>query len=120
MRVFINKLRVFGPIGWFDHEREEGVELFVDIIIDFKESSIKDDLKKTIDYLELASIIKTTAMQEMKLLETYAEACIYNILAIYRPLDIVYVKITIEKALQHKLGLEVGGVGITKEYFKGN
>jgi dihydroneopterin aldolase len=116
MIVFIDRLRIHGPIGWFDQERKNGVELFVSIQIDYLELSINDDLINTIDYLQLAQIIKNQSAYETKLLETFAENCIQTILKEYRNLEIKEIKIKIEKPLQHKLGLPLDVVGIEKHY----
>ncbi len=116
MIVFIERLRIFAPIGWFDHERKEGVELFISIRIDYQELSINDDLINTIDYLQLAQIIKNQSTIETNLLETLAENCIQTILVEYRNLKIKEVNIKIEKPLQRKLGLPLDVVGIEKTY----
>jgi dihydroneopterin aldolase len=116
MIVFIDRLRIHGPIGWFDHEREVGVELFVSVRVDYEDLPNNDDLIYTIDYLALAKIVENQSAVETKLLETLAENCIKAVLNEYRHLKIKEIKIKIEKSLQRKIGLPVDVVGIEKTY----
>ena len=116
MIVFIERLRVFGPIGWYPEERKNGVELWISAEIEILNDVVDENIDHTIDYLQVAELIQTEASMETRLLETLAESCIEAILNFYRHLTINKIKIRIEKQLQDKIGLVVQGVGIEKTY----
>lgn len=116
MVVFIDRLRITGPIGWYDLERKEGVELFVSISIDYDGVSVNDDLSETIDYLSIAHIIINLAKTEYKLLETFSKDMANSLFLEYSEFAIKSIKIKIEKQLQSKIGIPLDYVGIEQTY----
>ena len=120
MIVFIERLRVFCPIGWFPEERETGIELWISAEIELPNVNTNENINKTIDYLKVAELIQTEASFEIKLLETLADCCIEAITNHYRHLEINRIKIRIEKQLQNKIGLAVDSVGVEKNVYPRN
>lgn len=61
-------------IGVFPHEREKEQEVFVDLKVEvnFSKSVMSDQLKDTINYLELDSLVRQVSSQKFQLLETLA------------------------------------------------
>jgi FolB domain-containing protein len=116
MVVFIDRLRISGPIGWYELERNEGVELFVSVSIDYNLSSLKDDLSETIDYLGIADEILNLVKTEYKLLETLSIDIANNLFLKYSDFAIKSIKIKIEKRLQHKIGIQLDYVGVEQTF----
>jgi dihydroneopterin aldolase len=116
MVVFIDRLRINGPIGWYESERKEGVELFVSVHIDYEMNSIEDDLSQTIDYLEIATVVIKLAELECKLLETLSVDIANSLFMKYSNFAMNSIKIKIEKRLQHKIGIQLDYVGIEREF----
>jgi dihydroneopterin aldolase len=116
MIVFIERLRISGPIGWYEAERKEGVELFVSLSVNFSSSLYTDNLIETIDYLKIAEIVQAVSNNEYKLLETLASDIAKEIDIFYSNFKIKQIKIKIEKELQHKIGLQLNYVGIEEEF----
>jgi dihydroneopterin aldolase len=57
-RITLTGLRVFGRHGVFDHEKRDGQEFVVDIVVwlDLSGAAASDDLKQTLHYGELAQL----------------------------------------------------------------
>jgi len=57
-RITLTGLRVFGRHGVFDHEKRDGQEFVVDIVVwmDLAGAAASDDLKQTLHYGELAQL----------------------------------------------------------------
>ncbi|WP_181777604.1 dihydroneopterin aldolase [Amycolatopsis pittospori] len=57
-RITLTGLRVFGRHGVFDHEKRDGQEFVVDIVVwlDLGPAAASDDLTKTLHYGELAEL----------------------------------------------------------------
>ena len=55
-RIELRGLKVRGNHGVFDHERENGQDFFIDIILwlDLRPAAVSDDLTDTVDYGALA------------------------------------------------------------------
>ncbi len=57
-RITLTGLRVFGRHGVFDHEKRDGQEFVVDLVVwlDLGPAASSDDLTKTLHYGELAEL----------------------------------------------------------------
>ncbi len=57
-RITLTGLRVFGHHGVFDHEKRDGQEFVVDIVVwlDLGPAAASDDLTRTLHYGELAEL----------------------------------------------------------------
>jgi 7,8-dihydroneopterin aldolase/epimerase/oxygenase len=72
-RIALTGLRVRGNHGVFDHERRDGQEFVVDVVlfVDTRAAAASDDLADTIDYGVLAGgLAKVVAGEPVDLLET--------------------------------------------------
>jgi dihydroneopterin aldolase len=72
-RIALTGLRVRGNHGVFDHERRDGQEFVVDVVleIDTRAAARSDDLADTVDYGVLADgLAKVIAGEPVDLLET--------------------------------------------------
>ncbi|MEC3981442.1 dihydroneopterin aldolase [Amycolatopsis sp. H20-H5] len=58
-RITLTGLRVFGRHGVFDHEKRDGQEFVVDVVVwlDLAPAAASDDLTKTLHYGELAELV---------------------------------------------------------------
>lgn len=74
-QIALTGLRVFGHHGVFDHERRDGQEFVVDLVIDLDTSraAATDDVADTVHYGELAeSVAALVAGEPVNLLERLA------------------------------------------------
>jgi dihydroneopterin aldolase len=72
-RIALTGLRVRGNHGVFDHERRDGQEFVVDVVlfVDTRAAAASDDLAETVDYGALATgLAKVVAGEPVDLLET--------------------------------------------------
>lgn len=70
-RININKIRVFAHHGCMPEETKIGTYFEVDIQIktDFSEAAEKDDLSKTVDYVQVREIVSREMKIPSKLIE---------------------------------------------------
>ncbi len=56
----IENIKLWARVGVLDEERELGQLFILDVFLwtDFKECTLNDDIKKTVDYSELVAILK--------------------------------------------------------------
>lgn len=74
--IGIYELNVHCIIGIYPHERTKEQDLFLDISLsyDFKQASLSENVKDTIDYANLAEHITNLGVNnKYQLIETYAE-----------------------------------------------
>jgi dihydroneopterin aldolase len=75
-RIALRGLRVRGHHGVFDHERAEGQDFVVDVVLDVDvlHAAETDDLADTVDYGALAqTIARVVSGEPVNLLETLAQ-----------------------------------------------
>lgn len=94
--VFLNKQRVKAPIGWYEEERESGVELLISVKAQLAKTGGNDNLSDTLDYVSLVNIVNEQSSIETHLLETLAERIIENIFQL-KPNLVCSVYVMIEK-----------------------
>ncbi|MGH3351065.1 MAG: dihydroneopterin aldolase [Nocardioides sp.] len=74
--IQIAGLECFGHHGVFDHERREGQNFIIDLVIgtDSRKAAATDDLHDTVDYGSLAMAVKTSVERDpVDLIETLAQ-----------------------------------------------
>lgn len=94
--VFLNKQRVKAPIGWYDEERINKVDLLISVKARLHKAGGKDNLADTLDYVSLVNIVNEQSSFETRLLETLAERIIENIFQL-KPNLVCSVYVKIEK-----------------------
>ena len=77
--IFIDKLKVHAPIGWFEQERSNKVDLVVSVKVKFEFFAINDHLTNTLDYGTLSQLVIQASQIEMKLLESLAQNILIEI-----------------------------------------
>ena len=112
-KILIRDLRLRCIIGVNDWERKEKQDVTINVVIwsDLTEASKTDDIRKTIDYKEIAKdIIKLVEKSKFLLVETLAEriaqACLQNG-------KVKKVRVTVEKPGALRFAKNVG-VQITR------
>jgi dihydroneopterin aldolase len=77
--IFIDQLQIHAPIGWFEEERKNKVDLSISVRVKFNSLELSDELKNTLDYALITSWILDQSVQEVNLLETFAEGLLKSI-----------------------------------------
>lgn len=94
--IFLKGVRLFGRVGFFDHEKTNGQEFVLDIVlqVDLKEAGESDDLEKTVSYADVFDDAKQLMdTSDYDLVETYAERLAQLILKKYQRVNRVVVSI---------------------------
>lgn len=74
-RIIVRGLKLFGHHGVRAEERERGQILLVDVCLDLKRSSKRDELADTVDYTAvLEALRELNEKRKFQLLESLAEA----------------------------------------------
>jgi dihydroneopterin aldolase len=100
-QIFITNLMVPIIIGVPEWERAIKQNIFVDVLIDLKNNSTfeNDSLTDTIDYAQVADVIRLEASENNKiLLETFGEAVIKKLMGKF-PIKSIQLKISKKKIL---------------------
>ncbi len=113
-KVSVIGIQAYAYHGCLDEEAKIGNEYIVDVELttDFKESAMKDDLSKTIDYVIVNKIVEEEMAIRSKLIETVG----YRILARLKAEDFIMLNavITIKK-INPPINGNVDYVSITVE-----
>jgi dihydroneopterin aldolase len=94
-RITLTGLRVFGRHGVFEHEKRDGQEFVIDVVVwlDLAPAAASDDLAKTLHYGELAELVAgIVAGEPYDLIESVAGKIAEEVLADER-LDAVEVTV---------------------------
>ena len=116
-KVTLTGIRVFGYHGVFDHEKKNGQEFIVDVDISYKTNKAidTDNLKYTIDYAEVALLVKDIIEGESRnLIETVAEEIANKIM---KKFDIKTVRVTLHKP-NAPVDVELRDVSVSVERLK--
>ena len=116
-KVTLTGIRVFGYHGVFDHEKKNGQEFIVDVDISYKTNKAidTDNLKYTIDYAEVALLVKDIIEGESRnLIETVAEESANKIM---KKFDIKSVRVTLHKP-NAPVDVELRDVSVSVERLK--
>lgn len=96
--INLNNLRFFARIGVFPQEREVGNDFYVNCSISIDGSKFEDEnLKTTISYADVFSVIKKEMDKESLLLESVAKRIMDSLMAQWSEISEGYVEI-IKKA----------------------
>lgn len=96
-RLLINDLRIRGPHGVYDEEREPGNEFSIDIELagDLAEAIQTDRIEHTIDIDQVAALVHDLNRQnQFHLIESFADAIGRALLQRFLPLSHVTVRVT--------------------------
>ncbi len=96
-RISITGIRATGYHGVFDHERREGQEFVVDLVlaVDTRKAAKRDDLHRTVDYGTVAQVVNDVITGEpVNLIETLAQRIADEVLRHDR---VTIVQVTVHK-----------------------
>jgi dihydroneopterin aldolase len=111
-RIALRGLVVRGHHGVFDHERRDGQDFVIDVVLDVDTSiaAHSDDLIDTVDYGTLASAIaRVVSGEPVNLLETLAQRIASTCLVDVR---VMSVEVSVHKP-QAPIALTFGDVAVT-------
>jgi dihydroneopterin aldolase len=108
--VHVHDLRVFGHHGVHEAERTAGQDFLFDVKLDVGERGASDDFTETIDYVEVARVVKDVSDgSQFKLLEALATAVADELESRFAPERI---EVRVRKPEVKPAGLD-GTVGVT-------
>lgn len=113
-KVSVIGIKAYAYHGCLEEEAKIGNEYIIDVELntDFKESAMKDDLSKTLDYVIVNRIVEEEMAKRSKLIETVG----YRILERFKAEDfILYNTIVTIKKINPPLNGNVDYVSITVE-----
>lgn len=96
-RITLTGLAATGYHGVFDHERRDGQEFIVDVVIelDVREAALTDDVNHTVNYAEVAARVEAHITGEpVNLIETLAQRIATDVLGMYL---VTAVEVTVHK-----------------------
>ena len=81
-KIYLRNIRVYSYHGCMDEEAKIGSDYVVNVCVetDLSESSVSDNLKDTVDYVAINSIVKEEMKIRSKLLENVVDRIIKRIL----------------------------------------
>lgn len=73
LKIYIHQQRIVAPIGYYEFERINKVELLVSIEVKIDNEFFNDELNETVNYEQLLALILAEGQEPCQLLETYAK-----------------------------------------------
>ena len=112
--ITITGIKAFGYHGVFEHEAVNGQDFFVDVElrVNLDKASASDDLKDTVDYVHIYSIVYREMKQRSKLLETVVQRIIDEILSKHISVQTVQVEVA---KINPPIGGDVGYVSVERK-----
>jgi dihydroneopterin aldolase len=104
--VSVNDLRVRIPVGYYPEEIILKTDVLITVKVKYETQNINDDLDKTIDYQKIGEVTKQLAQTPFKLLETFSEKLIEQLVSIYGHLNLQSISVSIKKAHILESGLD--------------
>ena len=94
-RIYLKNIRLYAFHGCMDEEGKIGSDYVVNVYVDtdLSHSSLSDDLKDTVDYVALHTIVKKEMSIRAKLLEKVADRILKRILKEHPEVVLVNVKV---------------------------
>ena len=94
-RIYLKNIRLYAFHGCMDEEEKIGSDYVVNVFVDtdLSHSSLSDDLKDTVDYVALHTIVKKEMSIRAKLLEKVADRILKRILKEHPEVVLVNVKV---------------------------
>lgn len=96
-RITLTGLAAVGYHGVFDHERRDGQQFIVDVVVelDIRAAATSDDLAHTVNYADVAARVEDHITGEpVNLIETLAERIAQDVLGMYL---VTAVEVTVHK-----------------------
>ena len=93
-QIKISGIKGFGFHGVLDFEKKDGQDFLVDLVINLDLKNLNDALENTVDYGEVATLVKSEIENNpVYLIETLAERIAEKILNTYRKVNSVEVTV---------------------------
>ena len=93
-QIKISGIKGFGFHGVLDFEKKDGQDFLVDLVINLDLKNLNDALENTVDYGEVATLVKSEIENNpVNLIETLAERISEKILSTYRKVNSVEVTV---------------------------
>jgi len=96
-RITLTGLAAVGYHGVFDHERRDGQQFIVDVVVelDIRAAATSDDVAHTVNYADVAARVEGHITGEpVNLIETLAERIAQDVLGVYL---VTAVEVTVHK-----------------------
>lgn len=113
--IKLEGIEVSAPIGYYPEERQTGTDFIVslEIAADFSGTEAKDDIAETVNYEDLAKVIKNEMAVPAKLIEHTAHRIKREILALSPAVRSLRLEL---KKLHPSLALKTESASIVIEY----
>lgn len=94
-KIYLKNIRLYAYHGCMDEEEKIGSDYVVNLVVttNLEKSSKTDDLKDTVDYVELHAIVKQEMQQRAKLLEHVADRILNKVLSRFMEVEKATVKV---------------------------
>jgi dihydroneopterin aldolase len=94
-KIYLKNIRLYAFHGCMDEEEKIGSDYVVNVVVDtnLDQSSKSDQLKDTVDYVALHSIVKSEMEQRAKLLEHVADRILIRIMKEHPSVEKASVKV---------------------------
>ena len=94
-KIYLKNIRLYAYHGCMDEEEKIGSDYVVNLVVttNLEKSSKTDDLKDTVDYVELHAIVKQEMQQRAKLLEHVADRILNKVLSCFTEVEKATVKV---------------------------
>jgi dihydroneopterin aldolase len=95
-KIYLKNIRLYAFHGCMDEEEKIGSDYVVNVVVDtnLDQSSKSDQLKDTVDYVALHSIVKSEMEQRAKLLEHVADRILIRIMKEHPSVEKAKVKVS--------------------------
>jgi 7,8-dihydroneopterin aldolase/epimerase/oxygenase len=91
-KITIKDIKLIGFHGLYDYEKENGVNLSIDVQLFFKNkiNNNNDDINSTVNYVDIIDLVsKVNSSENFNLLETLCNKILKEIMHIYSPLKAI-------------------------------
>jgi len=94
-KIYLKNIRLYAYHGCMDEEEKIGSDYVVNLVVttSLERSSKTDDLKDTVDYVELHAIVKQEMQQRAKLLEHVADRILNKVMSRFLEVEKAAVKV---------------------------
>ena len=94
-KIYLKNIRLYAYHGCMDEEERIGGDYVVNLVVttNLDRSSRTDDLKDTVDYVELHTIVKEEMLLRAKLLEHVANRILTRVLSQFNEVEKAVVKV---------------------------
>ncbi len=111
--IYVERLKVFGHIGVYDFEKENGQNFLIWAEADIDDSALSDDIETSVDYTKLVSSLKNLVRESRcDLLETFAKNMLASVMARYPA--IMKMRVRVQKEAP-PIDAELSSVGVSTQ-----